>query len=74
VTDEEGQEVPKAFVVRQSNEEGARLAAEEVLAYVAGQVAPYKKIRKLEFTASVPRAASGKILRRELRAAESAGA
>jgi acyl-CoA synthetase (AMP-forming)/AMP-acid ligase II len=74
VTDGEGQEVPKAFVVRQSNEEGAGLTAEEVLAYVAGQVAPYKKIRELEFTASVPRAASGKILRRELRAAESAGA
>lgn len=37
------------------------------MAYVAAHVAPYKKIRRVEFVDSVPRAVSGKILRRELR-------
>ncbi|MET7662351.1 hypothetical protein ABZT51_27450 [Streptomyces sp. NPDC005373] len=35
--------------------------------YVAGRVAPYKKVRRVEFVDAVPRAASGKILRRQLR-------
>ncbi|MEV6569074.1 4-coumarate--CoA ligase family protein [Streptomyces kronopolitis] len=67
VLDADGNEVPKAFVVRQR---GARLSEDEVLTYVAGQVAPHKKVRRVEFLDSVPRAATGKILRRELRARE----
>ena len=70
VVDGEGNEVPKAFVVRRADEAGVQLGAQEVLAYVAERVAPYKKVRLVEFTGTVPRAASGKILRRELRAAE----
>ncbi|MEU3605153.1 AMP-binding protein [Streptomyces sp. NPDC035033] len=65
VTDAEGTEVPKAFVVRQPAAPG--LTAEEVMAHVAARVAPYKKVRAVEFVDAVPRAASGKILRRELR-------
>ncbi|MEU7034816.1 4-coumarate--CoA ligase family protein [Streptomyces sp. NPDC046237] len=65
VDDEEGTEIPKAFVVRQPS--APELTAEDVMAYVAGKVAPYKKIRRVEFIDGVPRAASGKILRRELR-------
>lgn len=67
VVDEEGNEVPKAYVVPQ---QGADLTAEEVVAHVAARVAPYKKVRRVEFTDAIPRAASGKILRRELRARE----
>ncbi|WP_410539743.1 4-coumarate--CoA ligase family protein [Streptomyces sp. KL2] len=67
VRDEDGNEVPKAYVVRR---EGADLTAGDVLAHVAAHVAPYKKVRRVEFTDTVPRAASGKILRRELRARE----
>ncbi|WP_394433074.1 4-coumarate--CoA ligase family protein [Streptomyces sp. SGAir0957] len=63
VTDEDGNEIPKAFVVRADK----ALTAEDVTAYVAGRVAPYKKIRRVAFIDDVPRAASGKILRRELR-------
>ncbi|CAM5720695.1 hypothetical protein SMICM304S_00787 [Streptomyces microflavus] len=37
------------------------------MAYVAERVSPYKKVRQAEFIDAVPRAASGKILRRELR-------
>ncbi|MEU8616527.1 4-coumarate--CoA ligase family protein [Streptomyces sp. NPDC048623] len=65
VVDGDGTEVPKAFVVRQPAAPG--LSGEDVMAYVAERVAPYKKIRQVEFIDTVPRAASGKILRRELR-------
>jgi len=33
---------------------------------VAGKVAPYKKIRDVEFLESIPKTPSGKILRRDL--------
>jgi len=65
----EGNEVPKAFVVPMP---GVELSADDVIAYVAERVAPYKKIRQVEFIDAVPKAASGKILRRELRAREAA--
>ncbi|MGO1048844.1 AMP-binding protein [Crossiella sp. CA198] len=65
VRDAEGEEVPKAFVVRAAGQES--LGEHDVLEYVAGKVAPYKKIRVVEFIDAVPRALSGKILRRELR-------
>ncbi|MFF7773788.1 AMP-binding protein [Streptomyces tanashiensis] len=65
VTDADGTEIPKAFVVRQPAAPG--LTADEVIAHVAARVSPYKKVRSVEFIDTVPRAASGKILRRELR-------
>ena len=34
---------------------------------VAARVAPYKKLRQLEFIDAIPKSASGKILRRLLR-------
>ncbi|MEU3396014.1 AMP-binding protein [Streptomyces filamentosus] len=65
VTDADGTEVPKAYVVRRPDAPG--LTAEDVMAHVAARVSPYKKVRAVEFIDAVPRAASGKILRRELR-------
>ncbi|MFE6070909.1 AMP-binding protein [Streptomyces sp. NPDC056525] len=65
VTDADGIEIPKAYVVRQAAAPG--LTAEDVMAHVAARVSPYKKVRDVEFIEAVPRAASGKILRRELR-------
>lgn len=65
VQDEDGNEVPKAYIVRQSGADV--LTEEDVMAFVAEHVAPYKKVRRVEFVGGVPRAASGKILRRELR-------
>jgi acyl-CoA synthetase (AMP-forming)/AMP-acid ligase II len=59
--DEEAGEVPKAFVVASTP-----VDAEELLAYVAERVAPHKKVRRLEFVDEIPKAASGKILRRVL--------
>lgn len=67
VYDEEGNEVPKAYLVRGASAASEALTAEDVMAYVAERVAPYKKVRRAEFIAAVPRATSGKILRRELR-------
>ncbi|KWX02584.1 4-coumarate--CoA ligase family protein [Carbonactinospora thermoautotrophica] len=67
VLDEEGNEAPKAFVVPAA---GAALTEDEVIAYVAERVAPHKKVRRVEFIDAVPKAASGKILRKELRARE----
>ncbi|HLL15467.1 MAG TPA: AMP-binding protein [Pyrinomonadaceae bacterium] len=64
VADEEAGELPKAFVVRRAGAEG--IAAEELMAFVAARVAPYKKIRRLEFIEQIPKSASGKILRRLL--------
>jgi len=67
VLDADGEEVPKAFVVPRP---GADLDADEVTAFVAERVAPYKKVRVVEFVDAIPKSASGKILRRELRARE----
>jgi acyl-CoA synthetase (AMP-forming)/AMP-acid ligase II len=65
VTDaESGEEIPKAFVVKQS---GAQLTEAEVIDFVAGQVAPYKKVRQVAFIEAIPKSASGKILRKDLR-------
>ena len=67
VTDaDSGEEIPKAFVVKQS---GAELDEAEVMEFVAGQVAPYKKVRQVAFIDAIPKSASGKILRKDLRTA-----
>jgi len=62
--DDDGQEVPKAFVVVQS---GAQLDADAVMAHVAQHVAPHEKVRQVEFIEAIPKSASGKILRKDLR-------
>ncbi|MFI5801156.1 AMP-binding protein [Streptomyces sp. NPDC051677] len=68
VTDDAGQEVPKAFVQRSATRPD--LDADEVINFVAERVAPYKKIRLVEFIDSIPKSPAGKILRRELRGRE----
>jgi acyl-CoA synthetase (AMP-forming)/AMP-acid ligase II len=70
VRDDEGEEVPKAFVVKQASAED--LTAEEVMTFVAERIAPHKKVRVVEFIDQIPKSASGKILRKDLRARESA--
>ncbi|MCH9730798.1 MAG: 4-coumarate--CoA ligase family protein [Actinomycetia bacterium] len=68
VPDTDGEEVPKAFVVKLTSPEAAELTEADVMAFVAGQVAPYKKVRQVEFIEAIPKSASGKILRKDLRA------
>ncbi|CAM5569724.1 4-coumarate--CoA ligase family protein OS=Streptomyces tendae OX=1932 GN=GUR47_26895 PE=4 SV=1 [Streptomyces tendae] len=62
---DDGNEVPHAFVVRRPA--APALAEGEIMMYVAERVAPYKRVRRVTFVDTVPRAASGKILRRQLR-------
>jgi acyl-coenzyme A synthetase/AMP-(fatty) acid ligase len=62
VPNQDGEEVPKACVLADGD-----VDAEELIAYVAERVAPYKRIREVEFVDEVPKSASGKILRRLLR-------
>ena len=59
-----GEEIPKAFIVKQVE---ASLTETEVTEFVAQQVAPYKKIRQVEFIDVIPKSATGKILRKALR-------
>ncbi|MFC0439545.1 AMP-binding protein [Kutzneria buriramensis] len=69
VRDAEGEEVPKAFVVTQAD---AAMTADDVMTFVADRVAPHKKVRVVEFLDAIPKSASGKILRKDLRAREAA--
>lgn len=59
-----GEELPKAFVVKQAD---AEISANEVMTFVADKVAPYKKVRQVEFIEAAPKSAAGKILRKDLR-------
>lgn len=61
IDDEEGGEVPKAFVVKKADVE-----AQELMDFVADKVAGYKRIRALEFIDAIPKNPSGKILKRVL--------
>lgn len=61
VFDEEAGEAPKAFVVLRGE-----MTADEIMDYVSARVAPYKRIRHLEFIQQIPKSSSGKILRRVL--------
>ncbi len=64
VPDEEAGELPKAFIVPTDPDD---FDAEELQAFVAEQVSPQKRIRLVEVIDEIPKSASGKILRRELR-------
>ncbi|MEV0642957.1 AMP-binding protein [Streptomyces sp. NPDC050619] len=59
-----GQE-PVAFVVPRP---GAAVDPDDVMAYVAERVLPYKKVRAVHVVGTLPTTAAGKILKAELRA------
>jgi 4-coumarate--CoA ligase len=67
VLDDDGQEIPKAFVVIQAGEE---LDEVEVMEFVSSKVAPHEKVRRVEFIDAIPKSTAGKILRKDLRAAQ----
>jgi 4-coumarate--CoA ligase len=62
--DDEAGEIPVAFVVRAA---GSEVTEDEVKAYLAERLAPYKRPEAVRFIDAVPKSASGKILRRLLR-------
>jgi len=45
----------------------APATADELMDYVAQRVAPYRKVRRVDFIDAIPKSPSGKILRRLLR-------
>ncbi|XP_060171549.1 4-coumarate--CoA ligase 2-like [Lycium barbarum] len=68
--DEVAGEVPVAFVVRAN---GSNISEEEIKKFVSEQVIFYKRINQVFFTEAIPKAPSGKILRKDLRAKLAAG-
>ena len=64
--------VPKAFVTVVATRAPGRELALDVLAFARKQLAPYKRVRRLEFVAELPKTLSGKIRRVELRQQEAA--
>lgn len=61
--------VPKAYVVLAAGSQPTAATAADILSYCSQHLAPYKRIRRLEF-AELPKTISGKIRRVELRNAE----
>lgn len=61
--DAESGEVPKAFILLRPDQQAS---ADELMRFVEERVAPYKKVREIEFVEAIPKTPSGKILRREL--------
>lgn len=64
IADDEAGEVPKAFVVCVP---GHHVALDDIQTLISKHLAGYKQVRVLELIDKIPKSASGKILRRELR-------
>lgn len=63
IPDHEAGELPKAFIVQKGD-----ITEKEIIDFVADKVSPHKKLRGgVEFIEQIPKTASGKILKRELR-------
>jgi acyl-CoA synthetase (AMP-forming)/AMP-acid ligase II len=60
-------EIPVAFVALREGFVGCKKLEEELCAFVADRLTHYKQPREVRFVDAVPKTASGKILRRELR-------
>ncbi len=65
IPDERAGELPRAYIVRKKD----TLSETDIAEFVAKEVSEHKKLKGgVEFLAAIPKAASGKILRRELKA------
>lgn len=65
--------VPKAFVLLSGSAPACRETAESILRYTGERLAPFKRIRRLEFVDELPKTISGKIRRAHLRRLEGEG-
>lgn len=64
----EATEYPRAYVVLQSDHHDTGALAKELDAYVTAKVANHKKLRGgIRFVPVIPKSASGKILRKDIR-------
>jgi acetyl-CoA synthetase len=62
--------VPKAFVILTQEQTGDAVLAEQIFAFAREHLAPYKRVRRIEFVLELPKTISGKIRRVELRQLE----
>jgi len=60
-------EIPVAFVVLHEGAVASVRTKEELCEFVADRLTHYKQPREIRFVETIPKTASGKILRRELR-------
>jgi len=65
--DTDGLEIPVAFIVLRPDFTANRKMEEELCSFVADRLTHYKQPRRLHFVEAIPKTASGKILRRELK-------
>ena len=71
VPDEYSGELPKAFIVLKKGTKGDKKLAEEIQKWVEERKVRYKWLRGgIEFIDAIPKTASGKILRKDLRLRE----
>jgi fatty-acyl-CoA synthase len=64
IPDERWGEVPAAIV---SLKPGQEVSPDDLVTFCRGRLAPFKVPKRIEFTASLPKGGTGKILKRELR-------
>ncbi|HZD31668.1 MAG TPA: AMP-binding protein [Candidatus Angelobacter sp.] len=65
--DEAGEEIPCAFIVLKADQLETEETTAGIKGFVAERLTNYKMPREIHFVQSIPRTASGKILRRDLR-------
>jgi acetyl-CoA synthetase len=65
--------VPKAYILLIASVPPSRETAQSILKYTNQRLAPFKRIRRLEFVKELPKTISGKIRRAELRRVEYEG-
>jgi acetyl-CoA synthetase len=66
--------VPKAYILLTASSPPSRETAQSILKYTNTRLAPFKRIRRLEFVKELPKTISGKIRRAQLRRVEYEGA
>ncbi|DAA73934.1 TPA_exp: Uncharacterized protein A8136_3920 [Trichophyton benhamiae CBS 112371] len=67
-SEQHGSEVPRAYIVLKPGVQKGDKTAENIASWLAGKVAPYKRLRGgVIFIDSIPKSQSGKILRRVLK-------
>ena len=71
--DPQAGENPVAYVVLRAGYEPSPELADDLIAYVAAQVAPYQRVRAVHFRSALPTSAAGKVLKTELRRSLAAG-
>jgi len=65
--DDAAGEIPVAFVALRNGFADSAKLGDELCAFVADRLTGYKQPREVHFVDAIPKTASGKILRRELR-------